>query len=120
MIKNQDNNKRRKHRHKRVRSKIYGTQIKPRLNVYRSLNNITAQIIDDINGHTIIAATSLTKNFPLKNKGNIEAAKLVGKKIAELALAQGINGVVFDRGGYLYHGRIKALADSARANGLNF
>lgn len=112
----------RKRRHQRVRKKIFGTPERPRLNVYRSLKHIYAQIIDDLQGKTLVAASTLDEEIQdqIKNGGNIEAAKLVGKIIAERATAQGIDEVVFDRGGYLYHGRVKALADAARENGLKF
>lgn len=106
-------------RHKRVRAKISGTESCPRLNVYRSLNNIYAQIIDDESGKTLVSASSTEKDF--KNYGgNVEAAKKVGEALAQRASKKKIKQVVFDRGGYLYHGRVKALAESARANGLEF
>jgi large subunit ribosomal protein L18 len=109
-------------KHVRVRKKISGTPERPRLNVFRSLTNVYAQIIDDKSGTTIVAASSL--DDAIKGKvsfgGNKEAAKEVGKLIAEKALAKGIKQVVFDRGGYLYHGRIKDLAEAAREGGLDF
>ncbi|HLV49869.1 MAG TPA: 50S ribosomal protein L18 [Erysipelothrix sp.] len=105
-------------RHIRVRNKVSGTPERPRLSVYRSNGNIYAQIIDDVKGNTIVSASSLS--LKLENGGNIEAAKKVGTEIAKLALDKEIKAVVFDRGGYLYHGRIKALADSAREAGLEF
>src|SRR5690554_4209810 len=105
-------------RHIRVRNKVSGTPERPRLNVYRSNGNIYAQIIDDVKGNTIVSASSLS--LKLENGGNIEAAQKVGTEIAKLALDKEIKAVVFDRGGYLYHGRIKALADSAREAGLEF
>lgn len=117
------NDSRRK-RHIRVRKRLAGTIQRPRLNVYRSSANIYAQIIDDQAGHTLAAASSLDSSLrSASNKssgGNIDAAKAVGKLIAERAKANGITKVVFDRGGYLYHGRIQGLADAARENGLDF
>ncbi|MDW8188052.1 MAG: 50S ribosomal protein L18 [Dictyoglomus sp.] len=112
----------RKIRHLRIRKKIFGTPERPRLAVFKSLRYIYAQIIDDTKGHTLVSASSLEKELKsqLKSTDNIEAAKLVGKVIAKRALEKGIKKVVFDRGGFLYHGRIKALADSARAEGLEF
>jgi large subunit ribosomal protein L18 len=105
--------------HARIRHKIRGTSSRPRLAVYRSLNHIYAQLIDDENARTLAAASSNEKNLRGATGGNIEAAKRVGQAIAERALAAGISSVVFDRGGYLYHGRVKALTDAARAAGLN-
>lgn len=102
--------------HARIRRKLAGTTERPRLNVYRSLNHIYAQVIDDQTGATIVSASSIK----LKTGGNVAAAKEIGKSIAELAVQKGIKKVVFDRGGYLYHGRIKALADAAREAGLEF
>ena len=105
--------------HKRIRARVSGTQERPRLAVFRSLNHIYAQVIDDSQGHTLVAAASTEK--PLKGKGaNLDGAKLIGKTVAERAKEKGITRVVFDRGGYLYHGRVKALADAARAAGLEF
>ena len=106
-------------RHKRVRSKISGTPERPRLNVFRSETNIYAQVIDDVSGKTLVSASSLEKGFEGKGS-NCEAAKKVGLAVAERARAKGIEAVVFDRGGYLYHGRVKALADGAREGGLQF
>ena len=106
-------------RHTRVRGKISGTPERPRLNVFRSNANIYAQIIDDVNGVTLVSASTLDKTFDGAT-GNKEAARQVGKLIAERAKAKGIENVVFDRGGNLYHGRIKALADAAREAGLKF
>jgi len=106
-------------RHKRVRAKISGTPEIPRLDVFRSNSNIYAQIIDDVNGVTLAAASSIEKDFEGQGS-NSEAAEKVGKLIAERAKAKGIENVCFDRGGYLYHGRVKALADGAREGGLNF
>ena len=104
--------------HVRIRRKLSGTAERPRLNVYRSLTHIYAQVIDDAAGVTITSASTL--QLKIANGGNIAAAKEVGKTVAELAAAKGIKKVVFDRGGYLYHGRIKALADAAREAGLEF
>jgi large subunit ribosomal protein L18 len=107
--------------HTRIREKMSGTAERPRLNVYRSLNHIYTQLIDDLNGVTIASASSMTKKGEEKvTGGNIAAAKLVGKLIAERGVEKGVKKVVFDRGGYLYHGRIKALADAAREAGLEF
>ncbi len=114
----------RERRHRRVRRKIMGTPERPRLSVYRSLNQVYAQIIDDLSGKTLVAASSLGKGVKGKGKtqtgGNIEAAKEVGAAIAALAKSANIGKVVFDRGGSIYHGRIKALADAAREGGLIF
>jgi large subunit ribosomal protein L18 len=106
----------------RVRKKITGASGRPRLNVFKSSNHIYAQLIDDSTGNTLLAASTLEKDLrnSLKHKGNIEAAQKVGEKIAILALEKGIKEIVFDRNGFLYHGRIKALADSAREKGLSF
>jgi large subunit ribosomal protein L18 len=105
--------------HKRIRRKVRGTTERPRLAIYRSLNHIYAQVIDDERGQTIASASTTEKDLRGATGGNIEAAGLIGKTIAERAQAAGINQVVFDRGGYLYHGRIKALTDAAREAGLN-
>src|SRR5258707_797983 len=105
--------------HNRIRRKVRGTTERPRLAVYRSLNHIYAQLVDDEQGRTIAAASTTEKTLGAKTGGNIEAAKLVGQTIAERTLAAGVERVVFDRGGYLYHGRVKALTDAARAAGLN-
>ena len=102
--------------HARIREKISGTTERPRLNVYRSLNHIYAQVIDDQKGETLASASTIK----LKTGGTVAAAKEIGKAIAELAVAKGVKRVVFDRGGYLYHGRVKALADAAREGGLRF
>ena len=104
--------------HFRIRQKMQGTAERPRLNVYRSLNHIYAQIVDDAKGETILSASTLAAKK--KTGGNVAAAKEIGKQVAERAIEKGIKRVVFDRGGYLYHGRIKALADAARAAGLEF
>jgi large subunit ribosomal protein L18 len=114
-----DKNKSRQKRHLRVRNHISGTAARPRLNVFRSLSNVYAQVIDDINGVTLVAASSKDKGFE-NYGGNVEAAKAVGTAIAKLALEKGITEVVFDRGGYIYHGRVAALAEAAREAGLKF
>jgi large subunit ribosomal protein L18 len=105
--------------HKRIRRRVAGTQERPRLAIFRSLNHIYAQLIDDSQGLTIAAAASTEKDLRGKG-GNIDGAKLIGQKVAERAKEKGITKVVFDRGGYLYHGRVKALADAARQAGLEF
>ncbi|WBY64227.1 MAG: 50S ribosomal protein L18 [Thermocaproicibacter melissae] len=120
MVNKADTNKARLHRHKRVRGKISGTGECPRLNVFRSAKNIYAQIIDDEKGVTLVAASSLDKEFSGSNGGNKEAARKVGLAIAKRAVEKGIEKVVFDRGGYLYHGRVKELAEGAREGGLKF
>lgn len=114
--------KARKHRHNRVRAKISGTADRPRLNVFRSLGHIYAQVIDDVAGHTLVAASTIDRELreQVNGKSKAEAAKLVGTLIAHRAQAVGIKTVVFDRGGYKYHGRVKALADGAREAGLEF
>ena len=104
--------------HARIRQKMAGTAERPRLNVYRSLSHIYAQVIDDQKGETLVSASTLA--LKVKTGGNVAAAKEIGKAVAEQAVKQGIKKVVFDRGGYLYHGRVKALADAAREGGLNF
>ena len=119
MVKIIDKNKSRVRRHKRVRGKVSGTPECPRLNVFRSSMHIYAQLIDDENGVTLAAASSTEKGFG-QYGGNVEAAKKVGLAIAEKAKAKGITDVVFDRGGYVYHGRVAALAEGAREGGLNF
>jgi len=119
MISKIDKNTDRKKRHARVRVKVSGTAARPRLCVYRSLENIYAQIIDDVNGVTLVAAASNEKNFEGAT-GNKEAARKVGKLVAERAKAKGIDTVVFDRGGYIYHGRVAELAEGAREGGLEF
>jgi large subunit ribosomal protein L18 len=119
MINRPNTKAQRLHRHKRVRGKVSGTPERPRLNVFRSETNIYAQVIDDTEGVTLVSASSLEKGF--KGPGsNCEAAKKVGEAIAQRAKAKGIEAVVFDRGGYLYHGRVKALAEGAREGGLQF
>ena len=119
MIKRPDTNKQRLVRHKRVRAKISGAPERPRLNVFRSGANIYAQVIDDVNGVTICAASSIEKGFE-GSGGNREAAKKVGLMIAERAKEKGITTVVFDRGGYIFHGRVQSLAEGAREGGLVF
>ena len=120
MIKKESRNSMRLIRHKRIRNKIMGTSEVPRLSVYRSNTGIYAQIIDDETRTTLVSASSLDKYLNLKNGSNVEAAKVVGKSIAEKAKKANITKVVFDRGGYLYHGRVEALANAARENGLEF
>ena len=122
MSKNESRQDIRQRKHIRVRKKVYGTPERPRLCVYRSLNHIYAQVIDDLQGRTLVAASTLAPELRT-GEGigkNIEAARSVGKLIAERALAQGITKVVFDRGGNLYHGRVAALAEAAREKGLEF
>ncbi len=106
--------------HRRIRRKLSGSPERPRLNVFRSIKNVYAQVIDDSTGATLVSANSAEKAGAVKNGGNIAGAKAIGKLIAERAQAAGITKVVFDRGGYIYHGRIKALADAAREAGLVF
>jgi len=121
MISSPQRNVIRKRVHKRIRTRMTGSAERPRLNVYRSLNHIYTQIIDDATGTTIVSASTMSnKGDGRKAGGNVAAAKEVGKLIAERAQEKGIKKVVFDRGGYLYHGRIKALADAAREAGLEF
>lgn len=112
----------RKRRHRRVRVKVSGTAERPRLNVYRSLEHIYAQVIDDVNGHTLVSASTIDREVRarVQEQPKSEAAKIVGEVVAQRAKEAGINTVVFDRGGYQYHGRIKALADGAREGGLEF
>src|SRR5215216_5769965 len=105
--------------HQRIRRKVRGDTERPRLAIYRSLNHIYAQVIDDLHGQTLVSASTTEKDLRGNGGGNLDAARRVGQVIAERALAKGIEQVVFDRGGYLYHGRIKALTDAARAAGLN-
>ena len=119
MINRPNTKAQRLHRHKRVRGKVSGTPERPRLNVFRSETNIYAQIIDDTKGITLVAANSLEKGFECEGTKS-DAAKKVGMIIAERAKAKGIDTVVFDRGGYVYHGRVKALAEGAREGGLQF
>jgi len=120
MITKLDKNATRKKRHSRVRAKLSGTSARPRLNVFRSNKHIYAQIIDDMSGVTIASASTLDKEISLESTANVEAAQKVGELVAKRAVEKGISEVVFDRGGYLYHGRIQALADAARENGLQF
>lgn len=122
MITKSDKNKARQRRHLRVRKKIQGTQARPRLNVFRSSKHIYAQLIDDVSGVTIVSASTLDKelNGQIENGGNIDAAQKVGQLVAQRAKEKGLGQVVFDRGGYLYHGRVQALADAAREAGLEF
>ena len=120
MVSRKDSKAQRLKRHKRIRAKISGTSERPRLCVYRSNNNIQVQLIDDTVGNTLISVSSYESGFEKNEGGNVEAAKKVGKLAAERALEKGITEVVFDRGGYLYHGRIKALAEAAREAGLKF
>lgn len=109
-------------RHRRIRSHLSGTPVRPRLNVFRSLTNIYAQVIDDESGHTLASASTIDKGVAgqINGKTKVEAAKIVGQVLAERAKAAGIDAVVFDRGGYRYHGRVAALAEGAREGGLNF
>ena len=120
MIKKIDRNKAREARHTRDRNKVTGTSNVPRLNVFRSNSNIFAQIIDDEASKTLVSASSIDKELKLENGGNTEAAEKVGELLAKRAKKAKISKVVFDRGGYLYHGRVKALAEAARENGLEF
>ena len=120
MIKKVSRNEMRQIRHARIRENLSGTSERPRLCVFRSNANIEAQIIDDVKGVTLVSASSLEKELNLKNGGNIEAAKVIGTEIAKRAKKAKIKAVVFDRGGYLYHGRVKALAEAAREGGLEF
>lgn len=120
MITKLDKNATRKKRHARVRAKLSGTPARPRLNVFRSNKHIYAQVIDDMNGVTLASASTMEKDLNLESTSNLDAAQKVGELVAKRALEKGIEAVVFDRGGYLYHGRIQALADSARENGLQF
>ena len=120
MFKQFDRKDARRRRQNRARKKIFGTPQRPRLSVYRSLSNIYAQLIDDVNGRTLVSASSLDKGLGLEYGGNCEAAEKVGELLAERALAAGISEVVFDRGGNLYHGRVAALSEGARKGGLKF
>lgn len=114
-------NEKRGHVHERIRKKLQGTSERPRLNVYRSLNHIYVQVIDDLSGKTLVSAsTAEGQKEQRRTGGNVAAAKAIGKTIAERAKAKGVTKVVFDRGGYIYHGRVKALADAAREAGLQF
>ena len=119
MVNRPDTNKARQKRHKRVRAEISGTAACPRLDVFRSLQHIYAQLIDDVAGVTLVAASTTEKDFTAYG-GNVEAARAVGKLLAERAAEKNIKDCVFDRGGYVYHGRVAALAEGAREGGLNF
>ena len=118
MYSKEDKNKTRQRRHERIRNKVIGTETCPRLNVFRSNANIAVQIIDDTKGNTLVSCSSM--DLKLANGGNVEAAKAVGAEIANRAKAKNIENVVFDRGGYIYHGRVKALAEATREGGLKF
>lgn len=120
--KNRSRNDKRLARHSRVRKDVFGTPDRPRLCVYRSLSNISAQVIDDVNGTTLVSASTLEKEIKAKLTygGNKDASKVVGEVVAKRALEKGIETVCFDRGGFLYHGRVKELADGARSAGLKF
>ncbi|PLT31343.1 50S ribosomal protein L18 [Peribacillus deserti] len=120
MITKLDKNATRRKRHARVRAKLSGTEARPRLNVYRSNKHIYAQLVDDLTGVTLASASTLDKDLGLESTSNLEAAQKVGELVAKRAVEKGVKAVVFDRGGYLFHGRVKALADAARENGLEF
>jgi large subunit ribosomal protein L18 len=120
MIRKISRNEHRLRIHRRIRRKIRGTPERPRLSVFRSLKHIYAQVIDDASGRTLVSASSMEKAAPVKGGGNVAGAAAIGRLIGERALAKGIQKVVFDRGGYAYHGRVKALADAAREAGLEF
>lgn len=120
MINKPVSNKNRLKRHERVRKNVSGTPERPRLNVFRSLKHMYAQVIDDVNGVTLASASTLDKEFKDTYGGNKQAARELGKLVAERAKAKGITAVVFDRGGYLYHGRVQELAEGAREGGLEF
>ncbi|UOQ83926.1 50S ribosomal protein L18 [Gracilibacillus salinarum] len=120
MITKPDKNSVRKKRHMRVRKNLFGTQERPRLNVFRSNKHIYAQLIDDVNNVTVASASTVDNELNLDTTGNVDAAKQVGELLAKRAIDNGFKNVVFDRGGYLYHGRVKSLADAAREAGLEF
>ncbi len=120
MINKKSRNSMRQRRHLRIRRSLVGTALRPRLSVFRSNNNISAQLIDDVNGVTLASASTLEDICEDKNSGNAKGAEIVGKVIAERAVKKDIKSVIFDRSGYLYHGRVKALAEAARAAGLEF
>ena len=120
MIKRENKNESRKRRHKRVRASVNGTAARPRLNVYKSLTHIYAQVIDDTTGATLCSASTIAKGVKVEKLSKTDAAKAIGKEVAVRAKKAGIKTVVFDRGGYLYTGRVKALADGAREGGLEF
>lgn len=120
MIHTVSKNKRRIRIHQRIRRKVRGTPERPRLCVYRSLAHIYAQVIDDVHGRTLVSASSMDLAAELRSGGNVAGARVIGKLVAERAKEKGVRKVVFDRGGYLYHGRVKALAEAAREAGLEF
>ncbi|HVH95456.1 MAG TPA: 50S ribosomal protein L18 [Bacillus sp. (in: firmicutes)] len=120
MITKADKNAVRRKRHARVRTRLSGTEARPRLNVFRSNKHIYAQLIDDVNGVTLASASTLDKEINLDSSSNLDAAVKIGELVAKRAVEKGVKTVIFDRGGYLYHGRVKALADAARENGLEF
>lgn len=122
MLKKVNRNEMRKIRHRRVRQKVNGTPERPRLNIYKSNSHIYAQIINDVNGHTLVSASTLDKELKdkLSSTGNKEAARLVGQLVGKRAIEKGIDQVVFDRAGYIYHGKVKELAEGAREAGLKF
>jgi large subunit ribosomal protein L18 len=120
MIKKISRNSLRQKRHLRIRRTLVGTPSRPRLSVFRSSNHIYAQVIDDVNNVTLASASTVEKGSKFKNGGNVEAATAIGKLVAERALEKNVTSVVFDRSGYLYHGRVKALAEAARVAGLEF
>ena len=120
MITKADKNAVRRKRHARVRTRLSGTEARPRLNVFRSNKHIYAQLIDDVNGVTLASASTLDKEINLDSSNNVDAAVKIGELVAKRAVEKGVKTVIFDRGGYLYHGRVKALADAARENGLEF
>lgn len=122
MITKEDRNEARLRRHLRVRKRISGTAARPRLNVYRSNQHIYAQLIDDVTGVTLVSASTVDKEIraSVENGGTVDAARTVGQLVAKRAIEKGFSAVVFDRGGFLYHGRVKALADAAREAGLQF
>jgi large subunit ribosomal protein L18 len=120
MITKADKNVTRKKRHARVRTKLSGTAARPRLNVFRSNKHIYAQLIDDVNGVTLASASTLEQDLNVESTSGTDAAVKIGELVAKRAVEKGVKEIVFDRGGYLYHGRIKALADAARENGLQF
>lgn len=120
MYKRIDRKSLRAKKHKSIRNKVSGTAERPRLSVYRSLNNIFAQIIDDVKGVTLVSASTVEKDGKVEKGSNVEAAKIIGERIAKKAIEKGIKSVVFDRSGYVYTGRVKAFADAAREAGLEF
>lgn len=120
MIKKVSRSEIRVKKHKKIRNKINGTSERPRLSVFRSNNNIYAQVIDDVKGVTLTSASTLDKDLKLEKTNDVEAAKVVGESIAKKAMDKGIETVIYDRGGYIYHGKVKALADAAREAGLKF